>query len=78
MTQSQALLETQNYQYLIGKEFLLDGGELETVKAVVAWRESDNDWQPHVCFYNWGENNPDGKISHMNVQSFLSKFRLER
>jgi hypothetical protein len=76
MTQHEAQEETKKFLHLIGHEFKLDDGELESVKAVVAWQESDQHWYPHVCFYNWGEDNPDGRISHMNVNDFMQKYDL--
>jgi len=75
MTHDEAIEASKNYLHLIGKEFTLPDGETENIKAVVPWLEKDEDWQPHVCFYFWGEENPDGRITHMNVDEFLSTFQ---
>ena len=58
----------------LGKPFKLPDGETETVKAVVAWDEGNDNWQPHICFYNWSEENTDGKIAHLNVSEFIENY----
>ena len=75
MSHDEAILETKKHLLLIGKEFKLADGETESIKAVVPWKEADGSWQPHVCFYNWGEDNPDGKISHVNVEEFFRTYK---
>lgn len=57
MNHQEAITKTKEYLRLIGKAFKLPDGETETVKAVVAWDESNDNWHPHVCFYNWSEEN---------------------
>jgi hypothetical protein len=76
MTHDEALTATQEHLHLIGKEFKLQDGETESIKAVVAWDEGGGNWQPHVCFYNWSEENTDGKITHMNLEEFNRQFNL--
>jgi len=74
MSHDEAIEQARKSLYLIGKEFKLDDGETESIKAVVPWEENEGNWQPHVCFYNWGEENPDGKITHMNLEEFNRRF----
>jgi len=74
MNHEEAIQKSQEYLSLIDKPFKLPDGETETVKAVVAWDEGNNNWQPHVCFYNWSEENTDGRITHLSVQEFLEKY----
>lgn len=76
MTHDQAIEETKKYLHLIGKEFHLQDGETESIKAVVAWEEKNAEWYPHVCFYNWDADTADGHITHMNVLEFLEKYKL--
>jgi hypothetical protein len=76
MTHDEAIEQSKNHLHLIGKEFLLADGELESIKAVVPWDEGEGNWQPHVCFYNWGEENPDGKITHMKIADFMKNFTV--
>jgi hypothetical protein len=75
MSHDEALAETKKHLHLIGKEFKLPDGETESIKAVVPWKEPDGSWRTHVCFYNWGEDNPDGKISHMSIEEFLETYQ---
>jgi hypothetical protein len=74
MTKQDAINSAEESLHLIGKKFRLPDGETETVKAVVAWEENPGDWQPHVCFYDWGEHNPDGHIAHLNVHVFKETY----
>jgi hypothetical protein len=71
MTHSEAIKEVQLNLELVGREFMLNNGEKETVKAIVAWDEGRGNWQPHVCFYDWDEEQTDGEIVHMNLYRFL-------
>jgi hypothetical protein len=75
MTHEEALKKSQEYLSLIGKEFRLPDGETESVKTVVAWDEGQGNWQPHVCFYNCGEENEDNIINHMNLQAFFRTYQ---
>jgi len=78
MSHDEAIQAAQDHLHLVGTEFKLPNGETESIKAVVAWKEAENDWQPHVCFYNWAEEeNPeggDGQISHMNLEEFIRTY----
>ncbi len=74
MSHDEAIEQSKNHLHLIGKQFKLKDGETESVKAVVPWDEGDGNWQPHVCFYNWGEDNDDGKITHLNVETFFKNY----
>jgi hypothetical protein len=74
MEREDAIKTTQQHLHLIGKSFKLPDGETETIKAVVAWDEGNGNWQPHVCFYDWGVHNEDGRITHMNVKEFEEKY----
>ena len=74
MSQQEAIEKVHEYLHLIGKPFKLPDGETETIKAVVAWKEIDDNWSPHVCFYKWNEDDVDGNISHMNVDDFFSRY----
>ena len=76
MTKEEAIRQAQDHLYLCNRVFLLEDGETETVKTVVAWETANDDWEPHVCFYHWGEENPDGKITHMPVREFLDRYSL--
>jgi hypothetical protein len=71
MTKEEATERAQEHLNLIGQKFHLPDGETETVKAVVAWRDKNGEWYPHVCFYEWDEAHPDGEISHMRVDEFI-------
>lgn len=74
MTHDEAIRKAQEHLYLVGREFKLKDGETESIKAVVAWDEGNGNWTPHVCFYDWGEDNQDGRITHMSVEEFLGTY----
>jgi hypothetical protein len=76
MTHSEAIEQAQKHLHLIGKEFRLPDGETESIKTVVPWDEGDGNWQLHVCFFGYGEESGDGIITHMNLDDFLSKYKL--
>lgn len=75
MTHDEAIDKSMEYMYLVGQAFLNSNDEKETVKAVVAWEEGEDDWQPHVCFYNWASSH-QGQMSHMRVEDFLNRYQL--
>ena len=75
MSHDEAIEKSKEYLHLVDKPFLNSKGEKETIKAVVAWEESQGDWQPHVCFYNWAGTS-QGQMSHMPVNDFLNRFQL--
>ena len=75
MTHDEAIEKSTEYLYLVDRAFLNSNDEIETVKAVVAWEESDGEWQPHVCFYNWATSK-QGQMSHMRVGDFLKVYQL--
>jgi hypothetical protein len=73
MSHDEAVEAAKGQLHLIGKKFRLKDGEIETIKTVVAWKENDDSWHPHVCFYDW-EKDEDGRILHMNVDEFFRKY----
>jgi hypothetical protein len=77
MSHEEAISEVHQHLDLVGREFQLHTGEKETVKAVVAWDEGKGNWQPHVCFYDWDEESPDGEIIHMNLFRFMEEYSLQ-
>jgi hypothetical protein len=73
MTHEEAIKKSHEYLSMVGKAFINKENEKETIKAVVAWKEKEDDWQPHVCFYNWPETS-QGVISHMNAEEFIKRY----
>lgn len=75
MSHDEAIERSKEYLHLVDKPFLNSKDEKETIKAVVAWEESEGNWHPHVCFYNWATTS-QGQMSHMRVEDFLANFQL--
>lgn len=74
MSHDEAIEAAKKHLYLIGRKFALPDGEVETIKAVIAWDEGNGNWQPHVCFYDW-EKSDDGVIQHLNIGEFSRTYR---
>lgn len=76
MSHDEATEQSRKFLHLIGKEFLMKDNTPANIKAVVPWDEGNGNWQPHVCFYDWGRNVADGEMTHMNLGDFFRKFNV--
>jgi hypothetical protein len=74
MTHEQAIEAAKQHLHLVGKKFKLKDGETETIKTVVAWKEGENNWQPHVCFYNWDEHDSENPMTHSGIEKFFKEY----